>query len=71
MANVKRSSCITKYTALTTIAIAIVPNYINSFLANANNNSITAFQEHKHDNQGMLKGRCFQISKDNRYILTR
>ena len=59
MANVERSSCITKYTGLATIAIAIIPNYINSFLANANNDSITTFQEHKHDNQGMPIGRCF------------
>ena len=58
MARGKRVSCLTK-NVLLVIAASIVANYINSFLANATNNLITAFQEEKNGNKEIVKGTCF------------
>ena len=58
MARGKRVACLTN-NVLLVIAMTIVPNYINSFLANATNNLITAFQEEKHGNEEIVKGSCF------------
>ena len=58
MARGKRVSCSTK-NVLLLITMTVVPNYINVFLANATNNLITAFQEEKNGNKGILKGMCF------------
>ena len=58
MARGKRVSCLTK-NVLLLITMTVVPNYINVFLANATNNLITAFQEEKNGNEGILQGKCF------------
>ena len=55
MASVKRFSFITKYIVVM-MAIAIVPNNIMSYLANANNSSIITFQEEKDVRERMPAG---------------
>ena len=58
MARGKRVSCLTK-NVLLLITMTVVANYINVVLANATNNFISAFQEEKHGNKGILQGRRF------------
>ena len=69
MAHIKRLSCATKYTVLA-IAMVIISNHINSFPANATNNTIMPFHEETHDthdNERMLKGKFF-LNVERQYI---
>ena len=69
MAHIKRLLCATKHAVLA-IAMVIISNHINSFPANATNNTIMPFHEETHDthdNERITKGKCF-IDVERQYI---